>query len=202
MNEFDRVARYYDGLARLVFGKAIINSQLHFLSRIPKSGKVLVLGGGTGWWLNDVALQNKDLEIWFVEASKGMLIQAKKNAVMGLNIHFIHGNSMNQNHAPEFNTVITFFFLDVFRQQALEEEIQKIRGYMKPGALWMATDFVNENWWHAFMLGIMYRFFGLVANLTAQSLPDWHGELLRSGLNEIETSYYYRGFIKSSLFTL
>lgn len=200
MNEFDFVARHYDRLAKLVFGKAIVNSQLQYLSQIPKSGKILVLGGGTGWWLNNPALQNKNLEIWFVEASKEMIKRAQQNVAAGLSIHFIHGTSLNLNLTAHFDAVVTFFFLDVFEQNNLKNEIQKIIALAKPGALWLVTDFVHKSWWHGFLLSLMYRFFGIVSSLSTRTLPDWQGELQRNGIAEKDTAYFYRGFIKASLY--
>ena len=45
---FDKLTPYYDLLTRLVFGKAIINSQEQFLSLVRSGSRVLVVGGGTG----------------------------------------------------------------------------------------------------------------------------------------------------------
>jgi tRNA (cmo5U34)-methyltransferase len=48
---FDRLAPFYDSLARLIIGKGIKQSQLHFLNHLRDKTKLLVLGGGTGWIL-------------------------------------------------------------------------------------------------------------------------------------------------------
>jgi tRNA (cmo5U34)-methyltransferase len=49
---FDRLAPFYDSLARLIIGKGIKQSQLHFLNHLRGQNQgVLVLGGGTGWIL-------------------------------------------------------------------------------------------------------------------------------------------------------
>ena len=45
---FDRVAPYYDRLARLVFGGSIRRAQRHFLSQVPAAARVLLVGGAPG----------------------------------------------------------------------------------------------------------------------------------------------------------
>ena len=53
MNGFNSIAPVYDALATLVFGRSIRNAQLCFLGDIGYRGKVLILGGGTGWFAGD-----------------------------------------------------------------------------------------------------------------------------------------------------
>ena len=53
LNGFDSIASIYDPIARLFFGNSITESQATFLSEIPV-GKVLILGGGSGWIATEV----------------------------------------------------------------------------------------------------------------------------------------------------
>ena len=77
-NGFDAVAWYYDRLARIVFGKSICRSQTCFLSTLSSTSNILVLGGGTGWWLKEFLQKKPGCRILYVDASPAMLNLAKK----------------------------------------------------------------------------------------------------------------------------
>ena len=74
---FDRVALYYDWLARAVLGKGWRQSQTAFLPMLSRSSTILVVGGGTGWWLPILRAANPTATILFVDASEAMLVRAR-----------------------------------------------------------------------------------------------------------------------------
>ena len=47
---WDRIARIYDRLARLVYGRQIVRAQVDLLEHISPGSRVLIVGGGTGWF--------------------------------------------------------------------------------------------------------------------------------------------------------
>ena len=198
-NGFDSIAKYYDWLACLVFGSAILNAQTLFLRRIPPSSKVLVLGGGTGWWLKELSFRAARCETLYIEQSAEMIKIAMKSNE-GTQIIFRQGTEQSLNSENEFDVVITFFFLDLFQEKNLQEVIKKVRLSMKPNALWLATDFVRTKWWHSFMLFIMYAFFWLTTGLRNQSLPNWEVLLLENGLVKADEEMFYGNFMKSALY--
>ena len=58
-----------------------------FLDRIAADSKVLILGGGSGWLLEELSKINTDVTVVYVEASKVMLTKAKKYANLPLLIY-------------------------------------------------------------------------------------------------------------------
>ncbi|MEZ4686196.1 MAG: hypothetical protein R3B47_09055 [Bacteroidia bacterium] len=52
---FNRLAPVYDFLASLVFGNRIRQAQRWLLDFIPEGSSILILGGGTGWILEELA---------------------------------------------------------------------------------------------------------------------------------------------------
>jgi spermidine synthase len=76
---YDNSASFYDGLSRLVFGRTLIAAQVAFLSSIPKNAKVLIIGGGTGWILEEITrLYPSGLTITYVEISANMMALSQK----------------------------------------------------------------------------------------------------------------------------
>ncbi|MGB4971920.1 MAG: class I SAM-dependent methyltransferase, partial [Cyclobacteriaceae bacterium] len=118
LNRFDRVASFYDRLTGFVFWGSLIKAQECNLEAISDNSDVLVLGGGTGNFLNKLLSRNNGCRIWYVEASQKMIERAKKNLNFTDRIIFIHGTHEN---LPEqkFDVVITHFFVDLFTEQEL-----------------------------------------------------------------------------------
>ena len=113
LNGFNTIAKIYDTLAKIVFGRVIKKAQLHFLNEIPIEAKVLILGGGTGWILNSILKIRPAVEVWYIEASTKMISIAKKKVVGFNNIHFIHGTEQNIPVDQHYDVVITNFYFDL-----------------------------------------------------------------------------------------
>ncbi|MBK5277499.1 MAG: class I SAM-dependent methyltransferase [Bacteroidia bacterium] len=197
---FNSIARHYDKLSRLVFGESLMRAQLYFLNRIDPSSNVLVMGGGTGWWLKEFLLKRPECNVCYVEKSVEMLKLAKAVCGDDQRISYRLGTEDSIIERNEFDAVITFCFLDVFSEVELGGVIEKIKLSAKADADWLVTDFINTRIWHSILLFVMYRFFRVTTSLKIQQLPNWEDLLLRSNLIEIEQKLFYGGFIKSAIF--
>jgi tRNA (cmo5U34)-methyltransferase len=198
---FDRVAKHYDRLARVVFGKAIQEAQTYFLPRIPDRSKVLVLGGGSGWWLDKLMEIKPGCTIVYVEASKSMLEMARKNSTAGSQIEFVLGTEESIG-SHQFDAVITYFFLDLFGKSRLQHIVEIIKSKLVPNGVWLVSDFVNIRWWHKPALFFMYIFFRIATGLRTKHLVDWNASLRANGLVEREARWSYGYFIKSVVLVL
>lgn len=198
---FNLIAKYYDRLARVVFGNSLGQAQTYFLNHIPPSTHVLVVGGGTGWWMNEFLINNPTCKICFIEESSEMIRLAKKNTNEDHRITFRPGTHNSIFERDEFDVVITFCFLDIFSDNDLKVIIDKIDTSTKLKSLWLVTDFVETKWWHSIMLFIMYRFFSLTTGLNNQKLPNWHAALREAQLVEVNEKLFSNGFIKSALYS-
>ncbi|HEX6890791.1 MAG TPA: methyltransferase domain-containing protein [Chryseolinea sp.] len=203
---FDRIAPFYDSLARFVFGDSIKRCQLEYLNKIPPGAKVLILGGGTGWILVEMMKANPTCTVWYVEASIKMVEIAKKRLI-GLShsdVFFINGTEkdLQQYNDICFDAVITNFYFDLFTPGSLNDVLVCIKKYIYPGSILLVCDFVDRAWWQRFLLFLMYRFFRWTCGIEAKNLPDWQLQLAKAGFVERSTTWYYRGFIKSALHVL
>ena len=90
-NNYDRIARYYDVLSRMVFFRAQLKAQIDQLHFIPANSSVLIVGGGTGWILEEIAkLHSSGLRITYVEISAKMLELSRKRNVRANQVTFVH----------------------------------------------------------------------------------------------------------------
>lgn len=198
---FDRIAPYYDFLARLVFGKSIVRTQTYFLDQIPDRATVLILGGGTGWILNEIMCQTEVSRIWYIDASHAMVRKAKEKNVHAETIQFIVGALQDLPSEIRFDVVITNFYLDLFTDDHVRNIIHDVKGRLNQKGYWLVSDFVNSsNRWHRLLLWSMYRFFKIVCRIETAKLPSW--ELLLEGtqLLKLKEKYFYSGFIKSVVY--
>jgi len=201
LNSFDRIAFIYDFLAKLVFGKSLINSQKYFLDKIGDGSKVLILGGGSGWLLAELLKIKSNCEVWYTDASEKMILFSKSKIETGYIVHFIHGTEQDIPLSIKYDVVITNFYLDLFTDHQLADVVIKIQSSLESGAHWIITDFVNNRkWWQRMMLKIMYWFFRITCGLESRQLPEWNKAMENAGVKEIESKYFYKGFIKTAFF--
>jgi tRNA (cmo5U34)-methyltransferase len=202
-NNFDRVAKFYDALARIVFGRSMFNAQTFYLREISADAKVLIIGGGTGWLLNELTKINVTCTIWYIESSEMMLELSRHTAKHAKQeIQFILGTEASIPSDIQYDVVITNFFLDLFPTASCDRIIGKIRHSLHRDSQWIMTDFENLTWWHAAMLRAMYIFFKLASAIEASQLPPFESLFIKYGMAVRKSEYFYGRFIKTSLLNL
>lgn len=203
LNGFNTIAPFYDHLANLVFGRSIQSSQKVFLNEIKDCSTILILGGGTGWLLQELPRTNAAGKICYVEASSKMIELTKVAVKNDERVKFIHGTEDDIPVLTKFDTVITNFYLDVFTQKSLCVAVRKIGKSLMPGAYWLVADFTaSTKWWQRVLLKVMYYFFRIVSKIESSELPDWRSEIDTAGFKEQKTGIFYSGFILSILYKL
>src|SRR4051812_29791885 len=90
-NNYDNIAPYYDHLNKLVLGKATIDAQNCLVPFIRENSRLLIVGGGTGKILEEIAKQKANLQIVYVDSSGKMIAIAKKRRVGSNNVTFVQG---------------------------------------------------------------------------------------------------------------
>lgn len=202
---FDSIAWCYDFLSVLVFGKRIRQSQIVLLRQIKENDSVLIIGGGTGWIINEILKVSSPVQIDYIESSVEMLMKAR-TAVVGndtVQINFILGdeNSIGQNE--KYDIVIAFYFFDMFKEERLNTIVDSMNKALKQGGYLLYADFnINSTspWFHKVLLKIMYLFFHYICAVEAQSLTVMNRILTKYSLvcqNSISTS---NGFIVSEVY--
>lgn len=203
LDRFNWLARYYDSLTGIVFGKALHMSQVFFLRSVPQGCNLLIIGGGTGEVLTDLREVNPSCNIWYVEASSEMLSIAGKriSGEYRSRLSFIHGTERSIPEGIRFDAVMTNFFLDLYPDQQLSEIIEKIYHMLDKKGLWLVSDFVDGGkWWQRMLLWVMYRFFVITCDIKASGLPSWGIQMKSAGMKEITSKMFFGGFIKSVVY--
>ena len=206
---FDRVASFYDRLARLVYGDALEQAQLYLIPFIPANCRVLVIGGGSGWLLQQLVLTGRQLDILYLDAAPGMLKRAEaKYKSMHLphscQVTFRLGTEAALQPHEQFDVIITPFLLDLFPPQRLHQLMQQLAAVLAPAGKWLFADFwpVKQPipFWQKLLTWGMYAFFGAVSGVKARHLPNYGRHFQDLGFKEVATQQFYGGFVQAKVF--
>ncbi len=212
---FDSISAVYDRLARLVFGKEIINAQRYFLPFIPENAQILIIGGGTGWILTEILALGKPItNITYIDSSEKMIQAAKKKTEEYIisrkaktfpDIEFITGTENNIPPERKYDVVITYFVLDVFNDKDLGKAMLTIKNATKAHGLWLFSDFTVSNHpvhskWQLLLIKIMYLFFRWTSNLSNTKLPDFEQHFQNLAYSPAVSASFYLGMIVSRIY--
>jgi ubiquinone/menaquinone biosynthesis C-methylase UbiE len=198
-SNYDNSAFFYDRLSRLVFGKALVNAQVYLLRFVPPNSSVLIVGGGTGWILDELAtIHYSGLAITYVEISSKMTELAKKRHT-GINkVVFINDAIENTKPQSTFDVVITPFLFDNFNQDTLGKVFSHIHQQLKPGGMWLCADFqLTGKLWQKLLLQTMYLFFKLLCRIETMRMPDIKRVFMAHCYKPISSMCFYGDFIFS-----
>ena len=205
---FDRVAAFYDPLARLVFGDVLRRAQQAALAGLPAGRpRVLIIGGGSGWVLNEVLQQRPDARVLYLEASALMLANSRETLQRAAPAHvsqveFRLGTEQALHPTESFDVIITFFFLDLFEPGRLRAITSCLNQARRPAAPWLLADFrPARTLWQRALLKMMYGFFRLTTGISGRTMPDLHQELATFGLRPRQQQLFLRGLVESTVFS-
>jgi len=204
-NNYDKIANHYDTLSRLVFFKSQVNAQANQLQHITENSAVLIVGGGTGWILEEIAkIYPSGLKIVYVEISAKMIALSQKRNCKNNQVEFVHLGIEDFRANIVFDVILTPFLFDNFAEQRAAKVFDQLNEYLKKDGLWFLVDFsLNKNngaWWKWLLLKSMYSFFKLLGIVEANQLIDMDPYFLNKGYQILEQRFYYRDFIKALIY--
>ncbi|MBD2701988.1 class I SAM-dependent methyltransferase [Spirosoma sp. BT702] len=204
---FDLVAPVYDALATLVFGRRLQRAQVVWLHQIPADASILIVGGGTGWLLQQVLMHCQPRQVLYLETSRQMVNRAVRRIIKSRQIgsvEFRIGDEQTLQSDERYDVVMTPFLLDLFTEETLRSRmIPQLRNVLKPDGQWHVTDFVQPNSrWQKGLLWLMIRFFRLTARIETKQLADWQAIMNESGLAVQQRSRQVDGMATAEIWNL
>lgn len=200
---YDNAASFYDKLSRLVFGDNLVKAQVYLLKHISPNAKVLIVGGGTGWILEELTrLHPSGLEITYVEISANMMALSQKREIGDNRVHFINQPIQEVDLPADFDVVITPFLLDNFTDHNLPSVFNPIHQSLKSNGLWLYTDFqLTGKLWQGIMLKSMLLFFKLLCGVESWRLPDAKAKFVSHWYSVIDENTFFGRFVVSRAYT-
>lgn len=204
-NNYNFIAPYYDTISKVVFGKTIFHAQTCLLSTIHANSSLLIVGGGSGWILEEIAkLHNDGLEIIYIESSEKMIALAKERKYNHNNVSFICLPIQEYQTLQQFDYVFTAFLFDILTEEKINSAFAKIHPLLKTGGKWLYADFIPTNStkknWQKMLLKIMYLFFRIVSRIDAKRLTDMAPYFKTANYQPVFTKWHYKNFIQSVIY--
>ena len=202
-NNYDLIASWYDCLSRMVFLKSQVNAQKEQLSFIKNHQKILIIGGGTGWILEEIAKTHQNLQITFVEISANMIQLAKQKKCDKNQVTFVNLPIENFTDEESYDVIITAFLFDNFARNRAEMVFEKLHHRLKEKGLWLFSDFSNQHTtkrWQFMFLKTMYFFFKKIAQVEAKELVDMYPYFIKKNYSVLQKKQYYGSFIDAIVF--
>jgi ubiquinone/menaquinone biosynthesis C-methylase UbiE len=199
---YDNSAWFYDRLSRVIYGKALIRSQVYLLKFIPAHTEILIVGGGTGWILEEIAkVHPSGLKITYVEISAKMTALSRKRNTGNNEVIYINKEIENVSMQNQYDVVVTPFLFDNFTEQTLQKVFSHIHNSLKPGGLWLNTDFrLTGKWWQILLLHSMLIFFRIICRIEATKLPDIESCFEQYHYKISNQRAFFRNFILSTAY--
>lgn len=205
LNNYDAIAGNYDMLSRMVFFKSQVKAQIAQIKFIPSRSNILIVGGGTGWILEEISkVCGEGLKITYVEISEKMIRLASKRSARGNILEFVNLPIEDFIDDCRYDVVITAFLFDNFKEERIQQVFSKLNHMLKPSGLWLFSDFDNpENGgskWQEWLLSTMYYFFGKIAHVEATTLIPMQPYFIAKNYKSLDIQTYYQGFIKAIVY--
>ncbi|MBC7398647.1 MAG: class I SAM-dependent methyltransferase [Mucilaginibacter sp.] len=201
-SNYDNSAWFYDRLSRLVYGNALVNAQVYLLPYVPVNSNVLIIGGGTGWILEELAgIHPTGLTITYVEISAKMMALSQKRGCGNNKVIFINQPAEEVSFFEEFDVIITPFLFDNFKESTLQQVFTHIHHPLKAGGLWLNTDFkLTGKRWQNVLLKSMFLFFKIVCGIETSVLPDIEQQFKQRGYTVIAERSFFGEFVISTVY--
>lgn len=199
---YDRTVWFYDPLSRFIFGRALINAQLYLLKYISINSSIIIIGGGTGWILEEIsALIASGLTITYVETSEKMIDRSKKRFIANNEVVFINQPIETIKSLSPFDVVITPFLFDNFKDETADKIFYHLHKLLKSDGLWLYSDFQPGNClWQKLLLKSMLLFFTVLCGLEATKLPEMDQIFERYNYKVLDRQTFYRNFVISKIY--
>lgn len=202
MAGYSNVAWFYDSLSRVVYGKVLVEAQVYLLQLIPPNSSILIVGGGTGWILEEITkLQPSGLTITYVEVAEKMMALSRKRDAGNNEVIYITQPIEKLTGLPNFDVIITPFLFDNFSGVTFNQVFAQLHSLLKTNGLWLNTDFqLTGKWWQYVLLKSMLGFFRLMAGIKSKKLPDIDTEFVIRDYNLMDSKSFFGEFIKTSAY--
>ncbi|RZA04052.1 MAG: class I SAM-dependent methyltransferase [Sphingobacteriaceae bacterium] len=199
---YNNSAWFYDSLSRVVYGKALIKAQVYLLQYIQPKSTVLIVGGGTGWILDEIVrIYPSGLQITYVELSDKMMALSQKRNIGNNQVIYINKAIENVNGLPDFDVIITSFLFDNFTPQKLEAVFIYLHPLLKTNGLWLNADFqLTGKWWQNLLLKSMLVFFKILCGVESTKLPDFEKLFKQYRYREIAKETFFGEFVVSTVY--
>ncbi len=196
----------------LTFGHALARCRNHFLPQLAGRHRALLLGDGDGRFTARLLTANPQLYADAVDLSAAMLSLLTRRAravhpTTNTRLRTHHTGALafaqNRTSAPDYDLVVSHFFLDCLTQSEVETLCARVRPHLQPQALWLISDFRIPSgplrWPARVLVRLLYLAFRLLTGLHTTCLPDHATALTAAGFARVAQRTSLAGLLTTEL---
>ena len=178
---FDRIAPFYGVFESFLFGSKLQEMRCAYLDQLADRRDILLIGEGTGLFLERLLQVNPKTNVTVVEQSAEMIKRSRNRvAEKDSSRATFHKVALQEfDSVKRFDAVCTFFFWDCFEKSQLRTMLPTLSKCTKKESLWIDVDFFEmqegaplSKWWHFMLIRMLYGFFGLATGIQARHVVE------------------------------
>ena len=179
--KFDTIAKYYNFLEILAFGKILYGTRLHSLNRTSNPNNILLVGEGTGYFSKYLVKCYPKSSMIILDSSNQMIkiMQGHNEISKVQNITISQQDYFKHTPAIKYDLICSNFFLDCFKSSDVLRIVGKIKLMLNENGEWNDVDFTmprRKNLlnckYNKLILKILYTSFRLICKIESVSIED------------------------------
>ena len=179
--KFDTIAKYYNFLEILAFGRILYGTRIYLLNRTSKPFNILLVGEGTGCFSRYLVNCYPKSSITILDSSNRMIkIMRGQNQISKVqNITILQQDYFKYTPEIKYDLVFTNFFLDCFKSSDLLEIVGNIRLMLNETGEWQDVDFTMPHKknllsynYNQLIFKVLYNSFRLICKIESVSIKD------------------------------
>ena len=172
--------------------------------------QILVVGGGADNTLIEFIKYKKCEKITHIDISEVLsrkaALRLRQEGLDNKNsVDFIVKDFLSMESGIHFDAVIFPFYLDLFLDFEIEENIRKSRQFLSPKGSIYVIDFsssTESSFWQSLKAWVLYLIFHPVTHVSRNTFPNYKNLFENCGFVETQTETFKNGFYKYSKFNL
>jgi ubiquinone/menaquinone biosynthesis C-methylase UbiE len=206
---FDRVARLYQAMEYLTFGRFLERCRFHHLPALTRCQRALMIGDGDGRFLARLLAVAPNLRADAIDASPAMLSLLQARVAKTKTLSRLTTTCADaRNFEPigaSYDLVATHFFLDCLTEDEAASMIVRLNPRLAPGARWVVSEFQisSRGRLRVFLarnlITALYAAFRLLTGLRVRKIPPWRSLLERHGFRCEASRSWLGGLLVSEL---
>jgi|GEM_PF-5717143 len=179
--KFDTIAKYYNFLEILAFGRILYGTRIYLLNRTSNPFNILLVGEGTGCFSRYLVNCYPKSSITILDSSNRMIkIMRGQNQISKVqNITILQQDYFKYTPGIKYDLVFTNFFLDCFKSSDILEIVGKIRLMLNETGEWQDVDFTMPHKknllnykYNQLIFKVLYNSFRLICKIESVSIKD------------------------------
>jgi ubiquinone/menaquinone biosynthesis C-methylase UbiE len=206
----DPIARYYQSLEYLCFGRTLEKRRFAFLTETRASRYAVLCGDGDGRFLERLVRINEGVRVDFVESSVKMIERAKTRIAgatrdVRTRVRFYAADIRDfQPSERTYDLIASHFFLDCFTDSEAAVVVARLAGWAAPGARWIISEFRETEGavgriWSRSVIRSLYFAFRITTDLRVSQLPNYAALLSNAGFSLRAEQNALAGLLTSTL---